>query len=43
MHFRGEEAIHVEMKKQVFSIQVFAGPSLTTRHREEDFDPRGLV
>lgn len=39
---KGTKAIQMEMKKQIFSKQMFAGPSLTTGQRE-DFNQMGLL
>lgn len=38
---KGREAIDTEMEKHMFGESMFAGTSLTMRHRE-DSDPRGL-
>lgn len=39
---KGRKAIHIEMKKKMFSKQMFPRPSLTMKHRE-DFDQMGFV
>lgn len=40
--FKGRKESHIEKEKQMLGKQVFAGPSLTMRHRE-DKGQRGLA